>query len=72
MEWVVNYGKGRAYSSSFGHVWHDEADPVDMRCAGFQTLLVRALQWLAHRPVTFPIPPDFPTETAISLRPPGW
>ena len=69
IEWTVNYGKGRVYCSSFGHVWHDEVDPVDMRCAGFQTLLVRALQWLAQRPVTFPIPPDFPTATATSLRP---
>jgi hypothetical protein len=71
-EWVVSYGKGRAYSSSFGHVWHGEADPVDMRCAGFQTVLVRGLQWLSHRPVTFPVPTDFPTETQVSLRPPSW
>ena len=69
VEWTVNYGKGRVYLSSFGHVWHDEVDPVDMRCAGFQTILVRALQWLAHRPVTYPIPADFPTATATSLRP---
>ena len=68
-EWTVTYGKGRVYCSSFGHVWHDEVAPVDMRCAGFQTVLVRALQWLAQRPVTYPIPPDFPTATAVSLRP---
>jgi type 1 glutamine amidotransferase len=69
IEWTVTYGQGRVYCSSFGHVWHDEVDPVDMRCVDFQTILVRALQWLAHRPVTFPIPADFPTATAISLRP---
>lgn len=69
IEWTVAYGKGRVYCSSFGHVWKDEADPVDLRCAGFQTLLVRALQWLAQQPVTFPIPADFPTETKTSLRP---
>jgi type 1 glutamine amidotransferase len=69
IEWTVNYGKGRVYISSFGHVWHDEADPVDMRCAGFQTILIRSLQWLAHQPVTYPVPPDFPTATTTSLRP---
>jgi type 1 glutamine amidotransferase len=69
IEWVVQYGKGRVYSSTFGHVWHDEADPIDMRCAGFQTILVRALEWLAKRPVTFPVPRDFPKESATSLRP---
>ena len=35
--------------------WRDEADPVDMRCAGFQTILIRATQWLAQRPVTWPV-----------------
>ncbi len=69
IEWTVTYGKGRAYCSSFGHVWRDEADPVDMRCAGFQTILVRALQWLAQRPVTYRIPVDFPGPDHTSLRP---
>jgi uncharacterized protein len=69
IEWAVQYGQGRVYNSTFGHVWRDESDPVDMRCAGFQTIFVRALQWLAKRPVTFPVPADFPTESATVLRP---
>jgi type 1 glutamine amidotransferase len=69
IEWVVQYGQGCVFNSTFGHVWRDEADPVDMRCAGFQTIFVRALQWLAKRPITFPIPADFPTEDATVLRP---
>ncbi len=69
MEWTVTFGKGRVFCSSFGHVWKDEHDPVDMRCAGFQTVLVRAIQWLAQRPVTFPIPADFPGPGVVSLRP---
>lgn len=69
IEWVIEYGRGRAYNSTFGHVWRDEADPVDMRCAGFQTILVRALQWLGKRSVTYPVPPDFPGENATVLRP---
>jgi type 1 glutamine amidotransferase len=69
IEWTVRYGEGRVFNSTFGHVWRDEVDPVDMRCAGFQTIFVRAMQWLAKRPVTFPIPADFPTAEATSLRP---
>lgn len=69
IEWSVTYGKGRVYLSSFGHVWHDEVDPVDLRCAGFQTILIRSLQWLAQRPVTYPVPADFPGPDAVSLRP---
>ena len=69
IEWTVQYGQGRVYNSTFGHVWRDEVDPVDMRCAGFQTILVRSLQWLARRPVTFPMPSDFPTEAETVLRP---
>ena len=68
IEWTVQWGKGRIYNSTFGHVWLGEADPVDMRCAGFQTVLVRSLQWLAKRPVTFPVPADFPTADATVLR----
>ena len=71
IEWTVSYGKGRVYCSSFGHVWrNDPKDPdaVDFRCADFQTIMVRALQWLAQRPVTYPIPSDFPSATATSLR----
>jgi type 1 glutamine amidotransferase len=69
IEWTVRYGKGRVYNSTFGHVWKDEGDPVDLRCVGFQTVLIRSLQWLAGRHVSWPIPPDFPTADRISLRP---
>jgi type 1 glutamine amidotransferase len=68
-EWVVSYGKGRVYNATFGHVWKDDVQPPAMRCAGVQTILIRALQWLAGRPVTYPVPKDFPTETALSIRP---
>ncbi len=68
IEWTVAYGKGRVYNSTFGHVWGGEADPPDLKCAGFQTLLVRALQWLARRPITFPVPSDFPDATHPVMR----
>jgi uncharacterized protein len=69
IEWTVSYGQGRVYNSTFGHVWRGEADPPGMRCAGFQTILVRALQWLAGRPADFPVPPDFPSDAQTVLRP---
>jgi hypothetical protein len=68
IEWTVAYGKGRVYTSTLGHVWKGDTQPVTVRDAAVQTLLVRALQWLAKRPVTFPVPPDFPTENATSVR----
>ena len=68
VEWTVRYGSGRVYASSFGHAWSGEKEPVNFRCAGFQTLLVRALQWLAGRSVDFPVPADFPVEERLSLR----
>jgi uncharacterized protein len=39
-----------------------------MRCAGLQTVVVRALQWLAGRPADLPVPPDFPTADKVSVR----
>jgi type 1 glutamine amidotransferase len=69
VEWAVRYGRGRVYTSTFGHVWKDEENPVNLRCAGFQTIMVRALQWLAGREVDSEVPGDFPSGKAISLRP---
>jgi hypothetical protein len=69
LEWTVAYGEGRVYTSTFGHVWAGDTQPERMRCAGLQTIVVRALQWLARREVTFPIPPDFPTADKTSIRP---
>jgi hypothetical protein len=55
--------------ATFGHVWRGDVQPESMRCAGVQTMIVRAVQWLARRPVTFPVPADFPTADEKSIRP---
>jgi hypothetical protein len=68
LEWTVTWGKGRVYTSTFGHVWAGDTQPARMRCAGLQTVAVRALQWLARRPVTAPVPADFPTADRVSVR----
>ena len=69
LEWTVAYGQGRVYTSTFGHVWAGDTQPARMRCAGVQTIVVRALQWLAKREITSPAPADFPTAERVSVRP---
>lgn len=69
VEWVVNFGKGKVYNSSLGHLWTGETYPPAYRCAGYQTTVVRVTEWLATGKVSFPIPPDFPTANTPSLRP---
>ncbi len=69
IEWVIDYGKGRVYNSTFGHIWQDARFPESIRCAGVQTTIIRAVQWLAGRTVSEEVPEDFPTENGVSLRP---
>ena len=68
IEWTVNYGQGRVYTSTFGHVMATPPNPESMRCAGHQTVMVRALQWLAGREPNFTMPADFPTSEHTSVR----
>ena len=69
IEWVVNYGKGRVYNSTFGHVWEGDTNPPGMRCVAFQTLLIRAVQWLGGNEVTWPLADNFPDNQNIRLQP---
>jgi type 1 glutamine amidotransferase len=68
MEWVVNYGNGRVYNSSMGHLWKDEVYPLAFRCIGFQTTIIRVTEWLATGETTYPLPGNFPSKDNISLR----
>ncbi|WP_367870354.1 ThuA domain-containing protein [Luteolibacter sp. Populi] len=68
VEWTVNYGSGRVYASSYGHIWSDTAEPIGMRCAAFQENLVRALKWCAGSNPPATAPSDFPTTIATSVR----
>ena len=67
-EWVVEYGKGRTYTSTYGHYWKNQENPPGVRDVAFQTLMMRAIQWLAKKPVTQTVPANFPTETETSLQ----
>jgi type 1 glutamine amidotransferase len=66
-EWTVDYGKGRVYNSSLGHLWKGETYPDSYKCVGFQTTLIRATEWLATGFTSYEVPPNFPTESEISL-----
>lgn len=68
VEWIVVYGKGRIYNSSMGHLWKGDTYPLAYRCAGYQTTVIRATEWLATGNVTYPVPADFPSLHARSLR----
>jgi len=68
VEWVVAYGAGRVYNSSMGHLWKGEFYPPAYRCIGYQTTMIRATEWLATGTVTYPLPAQFPTAEAQSLR----
>lgn len=68
VEWVVSYGKGRVYNSSMGHLWKGENYPPAYRCIGYQTTVIRAVEWLATGKVRFPVPKNFPTKDSPSLR----
>jgi hypothetical protein len=51
-----------------GHAGNTLEENPAMQCVGFQTLLLRSAEWAATGKVTQPIPTDFPTEQAVSLR----
>lgn len=68
LEWTTTFGEGRVYTSTFGHVWKGDVQPERMRCAGLHTVVIRALQWLARRDVTYPVPADFPSADKASVR----
>lgn len=66
---TVEYGKGRIFHIMLGHCGDSLDDNPSMQCAGFQTLLLRGSEWCATGKVSQPVPDDFPTADAISMRP---
>ncbi|MCX7049529.1 MAG: hypothetical protein NTX50_29100 [Candidatus Sumerlaeota bacterium] len=67
MDWVIPYGQGRVYTTMLGHLWKTGPDTT-MRCVGFQTMLIRGVEWAASGQVTYPVPKNFPTATDIQLN----
>ncbi len=65
---TVDYGKARIFHIMLGHCGPTLDNNPAMQCAGFQTLLLRGAEWAATGKVTQPVPADFPTDKAVSLR----
>lgn len=68
IEWSTNYGKGRVYVSTYGHIWRGDTEPEGFRCEAFLTILPRAIKWLAKEEISTKAPKSFPNDEAISLR----
>jgi type 1 glutamine amidotransferase len=56
MLWVTTYGKGRVCNCVLGH------DVTAMQGAGFQTLLIRAVEWAATGDTSYPVPAELKGE----------
>lgn len=65
---TVDYGKARIFHIMLGHCGASLENNPAMQCAGFQTLFLRGAEWAATGKVTQPVPNDFPTNAAVSLR----
>jgi type 1 glutamine amidotransferase len=50
--WVATYGKGRVCENVLGH------DVAAMKSLGFQTLLIRGIEWAATGDVHYPVPKE--------------
>ena len=69
MLFTVNYGKGRVFQTTLGHVGaKDDASVSSVRNVGFITTLQRGVEWAATGEVTLPVPEDFPTAYETSVR----
>ncbi len=71
---TIRYGQGRIFHTVLGHVGGSGPAPA-VQCVGFITTFQRGAEWAATGKVTQPIPDDFPTAAAVSIRsdflPPG-
>jgi uncharacterized protein len=63
---TIQYGKGRVFHTALGH--NNGADITSQRCVGFIVTFQRGCEWAATGKVTQPVPSDFPTADAVSLR----
>lgn len=73
---TVDYGKGRVFHSTLGHVGAKEDHTVpSVNNVSFIATLQRGTEWAATGQVTLPVPDDFPHAYQSSVRPSdasGW
>ena len=64
---LMDSGRFTVNGSTPGHLWKDGPETA-VRCVGFQTMLVRGVEWAASGKVSYSVPEDFPTASQIKLR----
>ena len=66
---TIQYGKGRVFHNTLGHVGPKEtADVPSLRSVGYIVSIQRGTEWAATGAVTQNVPADFPTAARTSLR----
>jgi type 1 glutamine amidotransferase len=66
---TIQYGKGRVFHNTLGHVGPKDVEPVpSLNSVGFIVSIQRGTEWAATGRVTQPVPKDFPTATKTSVR----
>ena len=66
---TIQYGKGRVFHNTLGHVGPKDVAPVpSISSVGYIVSIQRGVEWVATGKVTQKIPADFPTATQTSLR----
>lgn len=66
---TIQYGKGRVFHNTLGHVGPKDVEPVAaISSVDFIVSMQRGTEWAATGKVTQPVPADFPTAARTSLR----
>jgi type 1 glutamine amidotransferase len=66
---TIQYGKGRVFHNTLGHVGPKDTEPVPaLTSVGYIVSIQRGTEWVATGNVTQPVPADFPTAARTSLR----
>lgn len=66
---TIQYGKGRVFHNTLGHVGPKDVEPVAaISSVDFIVSMQRGTEWAATGKVTQPVPGDFPTAAGVSLR----
>lgn len=64
--WTIPFGEGLVLTNVMGHWMGNDGPALD--CVGFQTVLIRSIEFLATGEVTSEVPADFPTADKVSTR----
>jgi hypothetical protein len=66
---TIQYGKGRVFHNTLGHVGPKEVEPVPaLQSVDFIVSIQRGTEWAATGTVTQAVPADFPAAAKTSLR----